>query len=304
MKILPSGNFALSISRAGNELRINRFIEIAKPRTFIMTDGAGKNVESRMQNSIQCIDKSVHNDGALKNELKEGNITNEDMKRVLFFSINHSQYEVELITDSHIYNELISDKLGFFVKYVEFLANHFIHFKIDYVVCESSEGFNPVNEMCRIVTNIAIEAVKKATGKIIHNYDFPIYDNPNQHIDEDSIHIVLDDSAFERKISAIANHHSSILSELKPIVGEEITEQLKLVAHDKALVFDILKTADKDIIMNEYLQPFKISNRNEQNPFYESHGEKIVESGIYSEIITYEKHILPMKKKLESAFLQ
>lgn len=106
----------------------------------------------------------------------------------------------------------------------------------------------------------------------------------------------MDEPAVERKIKAIVNYHPSVYNELSSYLGEELIEQIKTAGNDKSIIKELLNTADKEIFRNEHLCPRKTEHG--AIPDYELNGEKLIAQGVYPKIISYKKHIIPLKEQL------
>ena len=289
--MLPKGNYALSIAHPGHELRLHGFIEQAKPFTFLLADGSGKDIPSLFTNAQDCIYNAMMND--LNLSPKE--LASEKWMRILYLSQKVEDSPNQYIKEEEIINEILEQRTGFFIFYINFLATNFIKWNIDYIVSDPREGYNVLHDICSIVTNLAVKLVKKVKDKKIIQYQYAL-NNKYENIGDDCIHIVLDDLAIERKIKSIVNYHPSVYNELSSYLGEELTEQIKLCSNNKTLVKELLNTADKEIFRNEHLCPFNTEHG--EIPYYELNGEKLVATGIYPKVISYKKHIIPLKEQL------
>ena len=56
--VLPDGNAALIIGHPGHELRIHHWLESARPLTFVLTDGSGRGLESRLPSTRLVLERA------------------------------------------------------------------------------------------------------------------------------------------------------------------------------------------------------------------------------------------------------
>lgn len=279
MKNLPLGNFALSIAHPAHELRLYGFMEKTKPFVFVMTDGSGRNNESRILN--------------FQNSLQKIHSGNKDA-----FSIVTLQPDGKTrihIKDLNIYSELLNGRVDFFEFYIKSIMNHLIRKNIDFLVTDASEGYNVCHEICAIMSEIAVKMVKKQTGKTIILYDYALSEPADKNLNDDCICIELDDEAVQRKKEAIMKYPVSILEELKSGFGDDIKE----IPTDPSEASKFLTGLPSEVFNKEYIRPVKEKFGRMAKPFYETYGQKLVTDGVYEEYISYDKHIAPIKRKLE-----
>lgn len=283
MKNLPIGNAALSIAHPSHEIRLHGFLSRTKPFIFLMTDGSGRNNEPTILFFQEYIKKIHRNNRDAFALMQDGE---------------------KFIQDNNIYTELIAGRHQFFEIYTKSIAKHLLRKKIDYVVVDSSEGYNVSHEMCHIMTNLAIKYVQKMTGKKIMSYDFAITEPYSQRISEDCIHIELSDEEYDYKLNAFANYHPSLFAELKNNISLIDGARIKQLQSEGGIqeIKQMIALINSHFIRNEYLRPY-IYEEPAEAPFYEKHGEQLAVQGVYAEIIRYEQHIKPIKEKLESILL-
>lgn len=289
MRSLPEGNYALCIAHPGHELRLHGFLEQARPFVWILTDGSLRTGQDMMMDSIKAISK------AIKHGIKV-NPKDNSWNRVfcLTFPDNPEQFH---INDSQIYLEILI-RTDFFISFIDFIANNLIKYKIDYLIADASEGTNVCHEAMRIMADMAIAIVKKKTGKKILNYDFSIDKPFNNIINEDCIRIELDEDAIDRKLDAMLKF-TLALTDLKPNVSLDYNLIIELgkMSNGPEQIKQIIKEINPDFLKYEYLRPYTFSEPTEKS-LYETLGEKAVASGKYMQVITYEKHLKPLREKL------
>lgn len=298
MKSLPEGNYALSIAHPGHELRLHGFLEQAKPWVFILTDGSHRTGADIMFESIKAIDKATKFGSKGKLDLKS-----DSWKKTFKHSFPGNPPEKEHIKDIQIFSELINQKTDFMAAHIAFMAQNFIKYDVDYLVADPSEGFNVVHEINRVMADAAIDLVKGMTGKQILNYDFAIDQPFNTNINDECIHIILDDDAVERKLTAMMKYPLAIM-DLQPniTIGDKdysLFMELGKTKEGKEEIKNILKERNIDFFKNEYLRPYSYAEPSGK-PVYETRGEKAVKEKKYFNVITFKDHILPIREKFKS----
>lgn len=291
---LPEGNYALCIAHPGHELRLHGFLEQTRPCVFIFTDGSHRTGQDMMFDSIRVIDRATKQ--GIKLNLA---FLNSDASKKIFKISRHDLPEGEQhLKDSQIYNEVLNQFTDISTYFIHMMAKNFMLYKIDYVIGDASEGTNVCHEVMRILTDVAIQLVKKISGKEIICYDFAL-DRPfNENVNDQCIHIELDDAAMYRKINAILKYPLGI-HDLKPNISLDYNLLLELqkMKDGEAAVKKLMKDTNIDFLKNEYLRPYS-SSEVTSKPLYELEGEKAVQAGKYYDVITYEKHLKPLKQKL------
>lgn len=300
MKSLPPGNYALSIAHPGHELRLHAFLEQAKPWVFILTDGSYRTGQDMMMDSIKVIDRAVKQDKKLK--VNALNIHDDSWKRILMITQKNMPAEKQHITDSMIYMELINQHTDFFKYYINHIINGLVKRKIKYVITDANEQKNAVHEINRIMTNIAVNFIKKHISAEIIQYDYAVENPLNTNITEDCIRISLDEQAAERKLNVILKYPFA-LQELKQnlSVDNNVILEFKKMPNGIEEIKHLLKQLNPDFFKNEYLRPYNQVDNTDMKLLSETYIEK-KEKGDFSEAITYMNHIQPLKEKLESIF--
>lgn len=287
---LPEGKAALSISQAGHEVALHGFIELVKPYIFIMTDGSGKNRGSRMpwmhKYFITVYPETVKD---MYNIIVQGNLKGED----------------RYIKGWQVYNEILMKQVAFFAHYTGTIADGLVRRKIDYIVTEAIEGNDVLQDLCAIITEIAVKLVEEKTGKKIDIYQYNLSTAYNKNVDDNSIRIELTPESYDFKINSIANYHESIFDEFKANIGIDVNSILKMKEMPKGVleVQKVLKSMDSSFFKEEYLNPYHYVDFSNEKPAYEINSEKLITEGIPTEIISYQNHIKPLKEMLEKVAL-
>ena len=184
-------------------------------------------------------------------------------------------------TDKQIYASILETDISRITGLATELADSFLQNGVEYVAGDASEGYNPTHDLCRLVLNAAVELIKSRTSSHLGNFDFPLTGRPDDghhKLLKRAIRLDLDDIAFQRKVR-IAQSYPELLQE----VGDSVNEN------------------GIDAFRSEYLRPvcgFKESYILEGRPFYEKYGERQVAAGLYSKVLRYRQHMLPLAKAL------
>lgn len=253
MKNLPTGKGALSVAHAGHELRLHGFLEQAKPYMFILTDGSSNVAPPRMGYS----------------QLYISNLFPEQKDSFMTFSLNNRNKEEKYITESQLIQEVLAGRTEFCEMYAGEMAHVMIEKKVDYVVCDASEDADVIHEVGAILTELAIRVVEKMSRKKIMRYEYAVTKPYNHDLNEDCIHIVLDEPMAQRKIEELSKYHISVLPEIKQdiSVDEAVIYQLKQIPTGGLKeVQNILGSLNPDYFRNEYIRPYIYKDMAEDNP--------------------------------------
>jgi hypothetical protein len=174
---LPSGRAALVIAHPGHELRVHGWLERARPRVHVLTDGSGGAGEGRIDSTSHVLQRAGAERGALYGRFTD---------RKLYELILDGKFdELRLLVDE------LADDLG---------AGDYA-----YVAGDSVEGYNPSHDLCRVLLGAALETVKRRTGRAIPTYDFPLVGRPDRFppaVCGETVCVELDDAEMQRKLAA------------------------------------------------------------------------------------------------------
>ena len=176
-----SGKAALIIGHPGHELRIHHWLETARPLTFVLTDGSGRGLKSRLPSTLRVLEQA----GA---------------KPAPIFGP---------WTDAETYRFFLSGNLTMICGITRELAKGFRQNEIQIVVADAEEGFNPTHDLCRYMTNAALLLAERESGRKIANFDFvldALPDSAPPEIRHQCMRIQLDGPALARKRCAAENY--------------------------------------------------------------------------------------------------
>ena len=165
---------------------------------------------------------------------------------------------------------------------IDELAEELIGAEIETVVSDAMEGFNPVHDLCSLVAQAAVSRIRSRSGKPIRHYDFLLEAAPDAWtpgIDGSPVRIELDDATWDRKEEA-AWAYGLLRSEV---------ERAMAVHGPGAFRLEVLRPVHADRNIEELI---------EAPPTYETVGEARVASGIYSEVLTFQEHFLPLARTI------
>ena len=185
---------ALIIGHPAHELRIYKFLEVYKPRVYILTDGSGSKNTSRITSSLELISAT----GSTPSKIM-GRFTDQQLYQIIL------QKDLELIHD--VIDEILTD-----------LIEH----NIEMLVGDALEGFNPTHDLCRYMINTMVEIYHRRTGKEIMNYDFLLEGSPRDYHEDDSSNTLLlhlTETELDRKISA-ANNYREIRADFERTIAK------------------------------------------------------------------------------------
>ena len=172
---------ALVIAHPGHELRIHHWLEIARPLTFVLTDGSGHTDRSRIDSTTTVLNRVKARRGAIYGA----------------------------ISDRELYDAVLSGRRDLFVQLVEDLAAALQHQRLDYIVGDAVEGVNPGHDLARLILNAALLRMETKSGSRLRNMEFPVEGPPDECPPDDlaeSILLRLDDDAYGRKMAAVGGY--------------------------------------------------------------------------------------------------
>jgi hypothetical protein len=235
------------VAHPGHELMVHHFIERHRPLYFCLTDGSGGNAKSRLASTSRLL----HEAGGIPGRI-------------------YGRF-----TDREIYQFLLDGRVEVFAGLAAEMAENLIDSGIECVAGDAMEGFNPGHDICRALIDGAVAIVQARTGRLLHNYEFAVYDDPAATAPGALIRLELDDDALERKVAAAMAY---------PEIQDEVRAALNKFGKQSFAV--------------EYLRPATTSARLDEfeltPPRYELLGEIRVSEDRYRQVIRYREHLVPI----------
>jgi hypothetical protein len=250
------GRAALIIGHPGHELRVHRWLELAKPTVYVLTDGSGHTRRSRLRSTSTVLHAAGATPGTIYGSF----------------------------SDADLYSAMLAGDRAVFCRVVHALADALVCSKVDDVVADALEGFNPSHDLCRYLVNaaVALAQYRQRLGPV-RNFEFLLEGSPAacpEDLRADSVRLELTDDDLARKIAAARSY---------PELREETDAAL---ARFGSAAF-----------RTECLRPVRdvrqgLDSLDQEPPYYERYGEQQVAAGHYDRVIRYRAHIQPLVRAL------
>ena len=244
------GKTAMIVGHPGHELMVYHWMEIFQPMYFCLTEGSGGASASRLHSSIHILDSLGLTHGSV-----------------------FGRY-----TDKELYQLILGVRTDVFIGLVCELADAMIETKIDSVIGDAIEGFNPVHDICRFLIDGAVNRVGNLTGRPVRNFDFVLDSQPDscpEYLRAGARWLYLDEAALERKLKAAQSY---------PELRGEVESALARFGR-QAFSRECFRPSASHFMAKRYEMLC---------PDYERFGERRVNEGRYTEAIRFRKHIWPI----------
>jgi hypothetical protein len=265
----------LFIAHPGHELCVHGWLEKARPRVFVLTDGSGRSGRSRVDSTTKVLRRAGAEPGPIYGRF----------------------------TDLRIYRALLDRDFSLFLSVVEEFAEALVGGEAEAVAGDAVEGFNPTHDVCRMMINAAAEVAGRVGGRRVANRDFLLIGRHNtcpERLRDRATWLRLDDDAFERKLEAARSFHElrgevDAALEGGPLALRQYPELAGGLTVNynssggEAYRIECLRPADERLARADFAA---------QPPFYERYGERRVAEGRYRRAIRYREHILPLAEAL------
>jgi hypothetical protein len=184
------------------------------------------------------------------------------------------------LTDKQVYDGILNCDYVAFAGLVEEIAQSLLDSDTRLIAGDEMEGYNPGHDLCRVLTDCAVELAQKRSGNQILNLSFPLVAAPGPSVDgqEDGwIRLELDPETFAGKVEAARRY-------------QELSTEV-----DRAFLQN-----GKEAFRTEWLS--RVTNtptaKFELPPYYERYGEEQVRQGYYKRVLRYREHFLPLVESL------
>lgn len=168
---------ALVVAHPGHELLVHGWLETARPRVFVLTDGSGRSNQSRLDSTTKVLDQTGANRGGIYGRL----------------------------SDAAAYSAILNRDFNLFIRLAVELAEALAAERISRVAGDAVEGYNPMHDVCRLLINTAVQIASRAGCQPIENFAFSLVGQPlacPQALCANRISLHLDEDAFTRKMAA------------------------------------------------------------------------------------------------------
>ncbi len=254
---------ALVVAHPGHELMVHGWLEVARPRVFVLTDGSGRSNQSRLDSTTKILRRAGAQPGSLYGHL----------------------------TDAAAYAAILNHEFEVFIDFAGELSAAFVSEQIDFVAGDALEGYNPMHDVCRLLINAAVRVAFRAHGHRIANFEFSLVSQTDDASPEppatNEIPLQLDEAALARKIS-VAQGYAELAGEVSSALGKASVDAFRV---------ERLRPVETEWAGS----PASHARRGgEKQPFYEQYGEKQVAAGHYTRVLRYNEHIVPLAEALRS----
>ena len=123
-----SSGTTLVICHPGHELRVLGWLAHVKPTVFVLTDGSGSTMQSRLPSTTRLIEESQSSIGSIYGRF----------------------------TDRELYDAILNHRHDVFVQLAREMAAEFERLDCHTVVCDAIEGYNPGHDICGYTVDAAI----------------------------------------------------------------------------------------------------------------------------------------------------
>ena len=271
MNDFPVPRCAMLVAHPGHELVIHEFVARFRPLVAVLTDGSGHSGRSRIDSTTRVLE-------AL------------DAQPSGFYGA---------ITDAHCYAALLAGDEDLFIGLAEQVAALLVESRIDLVVGDAGEGWNPVHDIWRNVIDTAVDLAAARTGSRIRNLEFLLF-GPHtvttSSCTAESIVLRLDAAAYERKLASGAAYgelHNEVAAALKGSTSDLVPSPELSAELDRRL-----GGLNADSYRVELLRPVGPVTPSSAPRVYELYGEMLAAAGRYREAIRYERHLAPVEAAL------
>jgi len=247
---LKDRSAALVIAHPGHELRVYKWLSLARPLVFVLTDGSGSLGKSRLHRTLRILDEVGARPGSICGDM----------------------------TDREMYAAIIDQKVERLVGLAGELTAELIRNRIEYVIGDSVEGYNPVHDLCRLVINAAVTKAGHL-GYSIENFEVSLMGNAKLDDANTQVRIAVDEPTLARKLAAAQNYSELTI---------EIDRVLALQGNDS------IRTECFRRVSGDFVYDF-----GDRRPYYEEYGEKQVAAGCYKKVLRFRQHLQPLAAALD-----
>jgi hypothetical protein len=290
---------ALAVTHPSHELRVFGWLERARPRVLVFTDGSGRASRPRLPASARGLEKV-------------------GLARGPVFGA---------VPDLAVYAALLRRDTAFFLGWALAVAEDLVRSRVTFLAGDAAEGHNSAHDVWRGVLDAAVEIARDRYGWPTASYAFALFGHPAacpDHAREGALWVHLDDQEFLRKVTAVREYSPKLAAEVDAILAGALFDGLNrfsepalaLAAAGEAglglstlmqfpELYDRLRDVVEGISMDDFrtecfwpATPFEGLERDTGKPFYEFYGERLVAAGQYAEVIRYREHLVPILEGL------
>jgi hypothetical protein len=171
---------ALIVAHPGHELRLHRWLEIARPLVFVLTDGSGSG-RSRIDSTIDILDTIGCRTSSI----------------------------LGAFTDREIYRLMLNGDVDPVVATTIDMADSLVAHDIQSVVADAFELYNPIHDLCSVMASLAAERACAA------RFEYAVTKAPSDVGER----LELDDAAMARKL-ATAHRYEELSLEVESLIAK------------------------------------------------------------------------------------
>jgi hypothetical protein len=265
----PDISSALIVAHPGHEVRLHGWLEVARPRVFVFTDGSGHSGEPRLGRTTNYLASLGLEPGSL-----------------------YGRY-----TDRAVYQRVLDQDFDFFIALVDELAEALSSLGVKVVAGDAAEGYNSIHDLCRFVVDASVAKLKR-DGYDLESFDYAVVNKPDDcapEMVEQALWLKLDDQTFSRKLSSARTYYPELLEEFFAAIGNgagPMSQYFGLTGKGDGAGLEAFRV--------ECLRPCAAAkaSSNGSKPFYELHGERQAAAGRYDQVIRFHEHIAPIAERL------
>jgi hypothetical protein len=237
----------LVLAHPGHELRAYHLLERVRPLVAVMTDGSGSTGTPRL----------------------------DDSRAVLARVGGRAAPVFGFMSDRDAYAALMAADARRFLPLLTTIADTLAQARVQAVVIDAAEGYNPVHDVCHWIGRSAV-AIARHLGADIELFELDLVSSPDGA--GEGVRLVLDNEAFQRKLEAVASY-DTLKAEAEAAFAHYGRDAFRV---------EFLRRVSEDA------QPPAAS----WVPFYEQVGEARVREGRYGSVLRYEAHVRPVIERL------
>ncbi|MFC5740255.1 hypothetical protein [Dyella tabacisoli] len=258
----PHRRALLVIGHPGHELRVFGWLAQTRPLVCALTDGSGSDETPRTDKTRAILGAAGATIGPIFGEL----------------------------SDRQIYKHMLEQDSGPFEDLCERLVQLIVEEKIEIVVSDAIEGYNPTHDLCEVLVHAAVEIANIRQQRETRHYIIPLMGDPcslGDGSESEHIEVILTQAQFQQKLATVRDYASS--------AGITLQQEAE----------DTFRTFGEEAFSREYLFASTLSGLDWERrfdggrPFYETYGEKQVAAGRYQFVIRFREHVLPLANRLE-----
>lgn len=178
---VPGASAALAVAQPGHELLVHGWLELARPRVFVLADGSGRSGRSRLHSTTKTLSQVGAEPGCIYGRFPE----------------------------LAVYAAILNHDFDLFIRLAQELSEALVSERVEYVVGDAAEGKVVEHDVWRLVIGAAIEIANRSEDVRVANFDYLVVGRPDEcpeALRARSICLHLDDSAFARKLETTRNY--------------------------------------------------------------------------------------------------